>query len=598
MEQQKNNEWKIEWKYNLSVYWSFLGKYKLLLLSLLILVLIVEALFIVDKYILKLIIDSGTEYLAGNLLRGVFMQTLLIIAIVFLSVVVLRITGQWIKIHLMNILESKMILDLKRRFFNHLIKLSYNFHTTHKTGSLISRMLRGAGSLENVTDIIIFHFAPLILQLIIVIASIIYFSKISVIVILITVLSFISYGFYIQQIQQGSRLKLNNSEDIEKGFVSDVFTNIDSIKYFGKEQNIKRKHEKVTDNTTFWFINHLHYFRWFDCGLFLILGIGTFFIVYFPLMSFLDGEISLGTLAFIYTIFSQLVGNMFAFVWGMRGFYRSMADFQDLFYYGKIENEIKDKLNARNLEVKNGEIEFKNVSFSYGKKKAFSLDKFNLKIKKNEKVALVGPSGCGKTSLMRMLYRLYDVDSGEILIDGKNIQDVKQESLRSELSIVPQECVLFDDTIYNNIKFSNPKATRKQVMNAMKFAQLDKVIKNFPKKENTIVGERGVKLSGGEKQRVSIARAILANKKILVLDEATSALDSETEHEIQKDLHKLLQGRTSIIIAHRLSTIMNADRIIVMKKGKIIQQGKHKNLIRKKGEYKKLWNLQKGGYIK
>jgi ABC-type multidrug transport system fused ATPase/permease subunit len=221
-----------------------------------------------------------------------------------------------------------------------------------------------------------------------------------------------------------------------------------------------------------------------------------------------------------------------------------------------------------------------------------------LKIKKNEKIALIGHSGCGKTSLMRLLYRLYDVESGKILIDGKNINEFKQESLRSELSIVPQECVLFDDTIYNNIKFSNPNATRKQIMNAIKFAQLDKVIRNFPKKENTIVGERGVKLSGGEKQRVSIARAILANKKILVLDEATSSLDSETENEIQKALQKLLQGRTSIIIAHRLSTIMNADRIIVMKSGKIIQQGKHKDLIRQKGEYKKLWNLQKGGYIK
>jgi ATP-binding cassette subfamily B protein len=598
MKEQKNDKWEIEWKYNLSVYWSFLRKYKLLFSSLLVLVLIVEALFIVDKYILKLIIDGGTEYLAGNLLREVFMQTLAIIAIVFLSVVALRIAGQWIKIHLMNVLESKMILDLKRKFFNHILRLSHDFHTTHKTGSLISRMLRGAGSLEAVTDIIIFHFAPLILQLIIVIASIIYFSKISVIIIIITVLSFISYGLYIQHIQQGSRLKFNNSEDIEKGFISDVFANIDSIKYFGKEQNIKRKYEKITNKTKFWFQNHLNYFRWFDFGLFLILGVGTFFIVYFPLMSFLDGKISLGTLAFIYTIFSQLVGNMFGFVWGMRGFYRSMADFQDLFYYGKIENEIKDGPNAKNLEVKNGEIEFKNVSFHYGRKKAFNLNNFNLKIKKNEKIALIGHSGCGKTSLMRLLYRLYDVESGKILIDGKNINEFKQESLRSELSIVPQECVLFDDTIYNNIKFSNPNATRKQIMNAIKFAQLDKVIRNFPKKENTIVGERGVKLSGGEKQRVSIARAILANKKILVLDEATSSLDSETENEIQKALQKLLQGRTSIIIAHRLSTIMNADRIIVMKSGKIIQQGKHKDLIRQKGEYKKLWNLQKGGYIK
>jgi len=184
------------------------------------------------------------------------------------------------------------------------------------------------------------------------------------------------------------------------------------------------------------------------------------------------------------------------------------------------------------------------------------------------------------------------------LIDGRNIKSFKQESLRSELSVVPQECVLFDDTIYNNISFSNPKTPRKKVLQAIKFAQLNKIIKIFPKKENTVVGERGVKLSGGEKQRVSIARAILANKKVLVLDEATSSLDSKTEYEIQKDLQKLMKGRTSIIIAHRLSTIMKADKIIVMKQGKIVQKGTHKQLINQRGEYKKLWNLQKGGYIK
>jgi len=220
-----------------------------------------------------------------------------------------------------------------------------------------------------------------------------------------------------------------------------------------------------------------------------------------------------------------------------------------------------------------------------------------LSIHKNEKIALVGHSGCGKSTLINLLYRFYDIERGQILIDGKDIRDFKQESLRGSMSIVPQECVLFDDSIWNNIKFSNPKATKDDIWKAIRFAQLDKIIDEMPEKENTIVGERGVKLSGGEKQRVSIARAILANKKILVLDEATSALDSETEYEIQKDLARLMKGRTSIIIAHRLSTIMHADKIIVMKKGKIVQSGTHRQLINRSGEYKKLWNLQRGGYI-
>jgi ATP-binding cassette subfamily B protein len=305
---------------------------------------------------------------------------------------------------------------------------------------------------------------------------------------------------------------------------------------------------------------------------------------------------TLGELTFIYTVYGNIVAPMFGFVYGIRGFYRAMADFQDLFEYGKLQNEIKDKYNAEKLKIKKGEIVFDNISFNYGKRKLF--ENFNLNIKPNEKVALVGHSGCGKTSLIKLLYRFYDLIGGRILIDGKDVKEVKQESLRSEMSIVPQEAILFDDTVYNNIAFANPSAKKEDVLKAIKFAQLDKIIENFPEKENTIVGERGVRLSGGEKQRVSIARAILANKKILVLDEATSALDSETEAEIQKDLKKLLEGRTSIIIAHRLSTIMNADRIIVMKQGKIIEQGNHEQLLKQNGEYYKLWALQKGGYIK
>ena len=311
---------------------------------------------------------------------------------------------------------------------------------------------------------------------------------------------------------------------------------------------------------------------------------------------FLAGEITLGTITFIYTVSGNVIHKMFSFVHGVRSFYRSMGDFQELFGYGKIKKKIKDKKNAKELKIKQGEIDFQNVTFGYSKYDIL-FNKFNLKIPKNKSVAFVGQSGCGKSTLIKLLYRLYDVQGGSITVDGQDIRDLKQESLRSEMSIVPQEPILFDDTIYNNIKFSNPKASRKDIMEAIKFAQLDRIINKLPKKENTIVGERGVKLSGGEKQRVSIARALLADKKVLVLDEATSALDSETEHEIQKDLYKLMENRTSIIIAHRLSTIMHADIIVVMKEGKIVQKGTHRELITEGGEYQRLWNLQKGGYV-
>lgn len=587
---------KIDFKHNLSVYFKLLGKYKAVFFWILVVGLILEAAKTVDKYLFKVVIDNGTEFVAQTLTKSVFIQILIGVALAYLILIIGKTIFKWLHLHLINRLDANLILDLKRKFFNHIVYLSHKFHTTHKTGSLISRLGRGGGSVERMTDVLIFNVAPLLFQLVVVSLSLVYFSTTAILVVFVTVVLFLTYSLTIQSWQQESRIIANKKEDIEKGNMADFFTNIDSVKYFGKENRIKSIYAKLTDITRRAFLRSWDYFRWLDAGQSFILALGTFFIVYFPLMEFLDGNMTIGTLVFIYTIYGNIFWPLFSFVHGVKNFYRSMADFQALFQYGKIENDIKDKPGAKNLEIKEGNIEFKNMEFSYGKRRLFK--NFNLKVPKNKKVALVGHSGCGKSTLVKLLYRFYDVNSGEIKIDDENINEFKQESLRSEMSIVPQEAVLFDDTVYNNVAFSNPKADKIQVAKAMKFAQLDKIIKEFPKQEKTIVGERGVKLSGGEKQRVSIARAILANKKILVLDEATSSLDSETEHEIQADLEKLMQGRTSIIIAHRLSTIMKADKIIVMDKGKIVQQGTHKQLIRQKGQYRKLWELQKGGYIK
>jgi ATP-binding cassette subfamily B protein len=258
--------------------------------------------------------------------------------------------------------------------------------------------------------------------------------------------------------------------------------------------------------------------------------------------------------------------------------------------------------DAPELKIANGEIKFDHVTFTYpkdAKKKnlrlKYLLEDFNLQIPANKKVAIVGPSGSGKTTITKLLYRLFDVNSGTIIIDNQDIKKVKQHSLRQSMSIVPQEPILFNNSLYFNIAYANPKASREEVWKAIKSAKLDKLIERLTLKENTVIGERGVKLSGGEKQRVSIARALLANKRILILDEATSALDSETEKEIQQDFEKLMQNRTSIIIAHRLSTIMNADIIVVMSKGRIVEVGKHADLLRvPNGLYRKLWGLQQG----
>ncbi len=587
---------KINFKRNIRVYVSFLKKHRWSVAIMLFLIVIVELSFIADKLILKRVIDDATLFSSGDLQKDPFKAILIISAVSYLLVVLTRSVSKWFQMHILNRIEVNSIKDMKNRFFSHIVGLSHNFHVSNKTGSLISRLTRGGSAFERLTDVIVFDIVPLIIQVIAVAVSLLVFDVVSALLMLVIVSLFVSYSIYINNKLRIANARANDAEDDEKAVIGDVFTNIESIKYFGKEKTINKKYSDYSEKTRQATLKHWDYFRILSSVQIFIIGCGTVTLLLVPFIRFLDGQVTLAEIIFIYTVYGNIVSPLYHFVSGIRGFYRAMIDFDSLFKYEEIQNEIGDKPYAKNLEVKKGSIEFRNVSFSYKNRKV--IDSINLKIPAGKKVALVGSSGAGKTTIVKLLYRLYDLNEGEILIDGENIINFRQESLRGELSTVPQECVLFDDTIFNNVAFSRPEATHDEVMKAIKMSQLDKIIERLPSKENTIVGERGVKLSGGERQRVSIARAILADKKILVLDEATSSLDSETEHEIQKSLSVLMKGRTSIIIAHRLSTIMSADTIVVLDKGKIVQIGNHKKLIVQDGIYKKLWNLQKGGYIK
>ncbi|MBU1203700.1 MAG: ABC transporter ATP-binding protein/permease [Nanoarchaeota archaeon] len=595
MAKNKKKE-KIHFKENIKEYFSFFKGFRVLFFSALFFVLIKEGMKIAEKFLLKMAIDNGTAFSNNSLTSTDFTRILLFLGIAFIILLIVRYASDWIELHFTNRLEGGMILKLKQKYFNHTLDLDHKFHVSHKTGSMISKISRGSRAMESMTDVILFNLAPLIFQVIVLTISFLYLDFTSAVIIFGIITVFVLHSLFIQKVQQPANLEANKADDREKAHMGDIFTNIESIRYFGKEMRIKGLFARLSEKTRKAMIRHWDYFRIYSSNQNLILGLGTLLLMYFSMKRLLSGEITLGTIIFIYTTYFGLAEPLYRFAGGLRESYRSIADLQATFEYGKIQKEIIDKKGAKKIEVQRGEVAFNNISFNYGKRKIF--EKFDLLIPAEKKVALVGHSGCGKTSLIKLLYRFYDVDSGSITIDNEDIREFKQEFLRSEMSIVPQECILFNDTIYNNIAFSNPKASREKVMDAIKFAQLDKIIKTLPKKERTIVGERGIKLSGGEKQRVSIARAILADKKILVLDEATSSLDSETEYEIQRDLSSLMKGRTSIIIAHRLSTIMHADTIIVMKKGKIVQAGNHNQLIREGGEYKKLWNLQKGGYIK
>ncbi len=592
----KNYAEKINIKDNLSFYFKILKPYTSLLILIILILLTYAIIEVGQNYLLKLLIDGANDFINQTLSKDGFIELILILAGAYVLSFLLLAILKYYRIIFLNKLESKLIFDAKADIFNHLINLSHNFHTTNRTGSLISKMIRIGKGVEALTDFLTFHGSPLILKIIVSFIVIAFFDIYSALIVLLTCLVFIGFSFFILGRQQKSNIERNDAEDYEKGFISDVFLNIETIKHFGKESRINLMFKNTSKKTIDKLVEFWDHYAIIDFSFIIILGSGMLALMYFSLTRLIAGEMSVGSLVFIYTSFIGLIMPLFEFMWGVRRTYEAMSDIQAVVEYKKILPEIKDKENAKNIKIRNGRIKFDNVNFTYGRKNV--INDFNLIIKPKEKIAIVGHSGAGKTTLVKLLYRLYDTKNGNIFVDKKNVRDVTQESLRSELSIVPQECILFNDTIYNNILFSRPNASKKDVFSALKVAQLYDFVINLPDKENTIVGERGIKLSGGEKQRLSIARAVLANKKVLVLDEATSSLDSQTEREIQKALFKLMKGKTTIIIAHRLSTIMHANRIIVMENGNISQIGTHKELTKKTGVYNTLWKLQQSKDIR
>ena len=334
-------EENIDFKYNLKEYMGFLKKYKSLFSLLLVVILFIQIGYTIDKFLFRVIIDDGTSFTNGIISESIFVKTLIVLAIIFLGTLAIRVVLKWVQIHLINLLDADMIVDIKKKYFGHILHLSYNFHTSHKTGSLISRLIRGSRAIEMMTDVIVFNFVPLIIQLIVVSASLFYFDWVPALVVMITSFAFIGYSFIIQQKQRVANVKVNNMEDLEKAYVSDFFTNIDAIKLFGRENSIKNRFAKANNEVKKAELKHWHYFRWMDSGHSLILAIGTFFLIYFPLMSFLDGKTTLGTLTFIYTIYGNLIFPLFNFVHGLRNYYRAMADFESLFKYGKMTGTLQ-----------------------------------------------------------------------------------------------------------------------------------------------------------------------------------------------------------------------------------------------------------------
>lgn len=474
---------------------------------------------------------------------------------------------------------------------------SLQFHANRFGGSLISQTTKLVGSLERFWDTVIWNFLPIVVGIITATAvlSFIYWPA-AIFLFVMSVLFTVSVFF-------GSRFMLErNKEDVAAytamtGYIADIVTNIQTVKTFGSEED-ERKATLKRANT--WLEKSLHSMRGF-------LGISTLWstliviayvgVLVFAVIASETRTTSIATIFLIITYSATVIRHLWSINGVMRNYNRIMGDAHDMVKILAEEPAIQDTSN-KVLNVTRGDVKFEDMSFAHDDGDGERVFKdFSLTIPAGQRVGIVGHSGSGKTTLTRLLLRFSDVDAGSITIDDQNIVHVTQRSLRESIAYVAQEPLLFHRSLADNIAYGQPNASREQIRRAAKKAHALEFIDKLPDGLDTTVGERGVKLSGGQRQRIAIARAILKDASILVLDEATSALDSESEKLIQASLDTLMKNRTSIVIAHRLSTIAKLDRIIVLEHGKIIEDGSHKDLLKKDGTYASLWNHQSGGFI-
>ena len=476
--------------------------------------------------------------------------------------------------------------------FNHLHRLDLDFHLNRQTGGLSRDMERGVSGISFVMRFMIFNIIPTLLELVfVVVILLVNYGFSFATVIIVAVVCYVAYSIKATQWRTQYVRQANVADSKSNSRAIDSLLNYETVKYFGNEQYEANRYDIELEK---WEQakrkNRLSLFT-LNGGQAFIIAIAMTAMMSLAALQVIDGTMTLGDFvlinAFTMQIFMPL--NFLGFVYReIRG---SLANIEQMFSLLAKETKVKDSDNAYPLVTSQGEISFENVSFHYHSERQI-LNNVSFKVKAGQKVAVVGASGGGKSTLVKLLFRFYDATEGKILIDGHDIKQVTQQSLRQAIGIVPQDTVLFNDTIIENIRYGCTQASIEQVNHAIDLAHLRDFINSLPDGENTMVGERGLKLSGGEKQRVAIARTILKKPAILVFDEATSSLDSYSEQQIIGAINEVARGNTSLVIAHRLSTIVDADVILVMKQGQIVEQGSHQQLLQRQGEYAALWQLQ------
>ncbi len=484
------------------------------------------------------------------------------------------------------------VRQLAYRTFIHMHKLSLRFHLARRTGGLSRIIERGTKGIEVIVRFTILNTFPTILEFALYAGIFAYnFGWTYVAVIAVTVWAYSYFTIKVSNWRIQIRRDMNNSDTEASSKAIDSLLNYETVKYFGNEGMEARrfdvsmaKYERAATRT--WTS-----IGWLNFGQTVIFSIGMLICMIMSALAVQRGEQTIGDFVLINMFLMQLSIplNFIGFVY--REIRQGLTDIEAMFDLLEVEPEIEDVINAPPLNIVDGAIRFENVDFRYDPDRPI-LNGVSFDVPAGKTVAIVGPSGAGKSTISRLLFRFYDIQSGSITIDGQDLRSVEQESLRGAIGMVPQDTVLFNDTIAYNIRYGRVDATEEEVEQAAERAQIQDFIARLPEGFDTQVGERGLKLSGGEKQRVAIARTLLKAPPILVLDEATSALDTQTEQEIKAALDIVSANRTTVVIAHRLSTIIDADEIIVLEAGEIAERGTHAKLLQKDGLYASMWNRQ------